>query len=65
MYETASPYIGGFRVVVGLTALWVRGVEMDIPAKSALLMDVATGKVLQVHFAVFVFKNAKTQSFFR
>ena len=33
-------------VLVGLLPLGVQAVEMDIPAKSALLMDVATGKVL-------------------
>ncbi len=33
-------------VLVGVLPLGVQAVEMDIPAKSALLMDVATGKVL-------------------
>ena len=33
-------------LLIGVLPLGVQAVEMDIPAKSALLMDVATGKVL-------------------
>ena len=33
-------------ILVGMLPFTVRGVEMDIPAKSALLMDIATGQVL-------------------
>ena len=42
--------LGWFLVVLSMAAAWLpvgaQAVDMDIPAKSALLMDVATGTVL-------------------